>query len=110
MDESIYAIAKTIQWQVLADITIRLRIIGKRMKSSGFKEIISRFQLFGCTNIEGTFSFFIKINVFSKLKNNFELSIELEPLTQETVSEFFFNNGMYWLLILYWRRLYAHKN
>lgn len=66
VDESIYAIAKTIQWQVLADITIRLRIVGKRMKSSGFKEIISQFQLFGCTNIEGTFSFFIKINVFSK--------------------------------------------
>ena len=44
------------------------------------------------------------------MKNNFELSIELEPLTQETVSECFFKNGMYWLLILYWRRLYAHKN
>ena len=71
VDESIYATAKKIQWQVpgLADVTIRLGgfnraknflgIIGKRMKSSGFKEIITRFQLFGCAKIEGTFNLFL---------------------------------------------------
>ena len=67
VDESIYAIAKKIQWQVpaLQDITIRLGgfhraknflgIIGKRMKSSGFEVIATRFKLFKSTYIEGTF-------------------------------------------------------
>ena len=67
VDESIYAIAKKIQWQVpaLEDITIRLGgfhraknflgIIGKRMKSSGFEEIVTRFKLFGSKRVEGTF-------------------------------------------------------
>ena len=37
-------------------------------------------------------------------------SLELENLVQETVSERFFKNDMYWLLKFYWRRLLAKSN
>ena len=81
VDEFTYAVAKKIQWQVPALRDIRLGgfhraktflvIIGKRMKSSGFEEIITPFQLFGWTNIEGIFSFFYQHKRFIKIKNSF---------------------------------------
>ena len=59
VDESIYELAKRIQWHVpaLQDVTVRLGgfhraknflgIIGKRMKSTGFSEILQNADLYG---------------------------------------------------------------
>ena len=65
VDESIYQIANQIQWKVpaLQDITGRLAgfhraknflgVIGKRMKSSGFSEILEEANVYGAKQIEG---------------------------------------------------------
>ena len=67
VDESIYQMVKKIQWQVpmLNDVTVRLGgfhraknflgILGKRMKSSGFQEIMDESGLFGTNQIEGKY-------------------------------------------------------
>ena len=67
VDESIYQMVKKIQWQVptLNDVTVRLGgfhraknflgIFGKRMKSSGFQEIMDESGLFGTNQIEGKY-------------------------------------------------------
>ena len=65
VDESIYQIAKQIQWRIpfLQDVTVRLGgfhraknflgVIGKRMRSTGFSEILDEAGLYGATQIEG---------------------------------------------------------
>lgn len=65
VDESIYQIAKQIQWRVpaLQNMTLRLGgfhraknflgVIGKRMKSTGFSEILEESELYGATQIDG---------------------------------------------------------
>ena len=65
VDESIYQIAKQVKWRVLAlqNMTLRLGgfhraknflgVIGKRMKSTGFSEILEESELYGATQIDG---------------------------------------------------------
>ena len=65
VDEAVYQLAKKVQWNVprLQNITVRMggfhraknftSVIGKRMRSSGFEEILSSADLFGQTQIEG---------------------------------------------------------
>ena len=65
VDESIYQLAKQIQWFVpeFEDLTIRLGgfhrtenflgILGKRMVGSGFSEILQETELFGPSQVEG---------------------------------------------------------
>ena len=78
VDESIYQIAKQIQWKVpsLESLTIRLGgfhraknflgVIGKRMKPSGFDDILEEANLYGSTQIEGM-KFSIDFDKFSKV-------------------------------------------
>ena len=65
VDESIYQLAKQVQWctPTLQDITIRLGgfhraknfmgVIGKRMQSTGFGDILEAAGLFGANQVEG---------------------------------------------------------
>lgn len=71
VDESIYQMAKQIQWRVetVQHLTIRLGgfhraknfmgVLGKRMKSSGFDDILDQSGLYGSTQIEGILKFYI---------------------------------------------------
>ena len=66
LDESIYEMAKEIQWLVpdLTDLTLRLAdfyctknfigVIGKRKLGSGFAEILEQSTRFGSSHVEGT--------------------------------------------------------
>ena len=80
LDESIYQMAKEIQWRVpfLQDLTVRLGgfhriknfmgVIGKRMKSSGINALLEASDIFGPNQVEGMFSYFSYICYESEAK------------------------------------------
>ena len=67
VDELVYKLAKIVQWNMphLQNITIRLGgfhraknftgVIGKRMRSSGFDDILKRDNIYGPNKVEGKF-------------------------------------------------------
>ena len=67
VDESVYELAKKVQWSTpsLQDLTLRLGgfhraknflgVIGKRMRSTGFEEILEASGLFGSKHVEGRY-------------------------------------------------------
>ena len=69
LDESIYQMAKEIQWRVpfLQNLTVRLGgfhrikifmgVIGKRMKSSGISALLEASDIFGPNQVEGLLNF-----------------------------------------------------
>ena len=78
VDEAVYQLTKKVQWNVLwlQNITVRMggfhraknftSVIGKRMRSSGFEEILTSADMFGQTQIEGITNV-IFIHIFNKI-------------------------------------------
>ena len=78
------------------------------MWSSGFEEIITRSQLFGHTNVKGTFSFLTKIRILLKFTDRFWVFSRVRDsgLRKDI---YFFKNDIYWLLIFYWMIICTQK-